>query len=219
MNKTGYHHGDLRCALLAAADRLLAEQGAAGLSLRAVAKGAGVSHTAPYRHFRDKAALLTALAAEGFRLLAEGLEAAAAKHADDPARQLKEAGRVYVATALAHPQRARLMFGGNVALSDDDPAYQAAGERAFNGLQHIIAAGQAAGVFRDDPVRPLALTLWSAVHGLVMLLLAEQIGDVPAGDPTRVATMIDWVTEVTLSGVLRRDVPRPAPIEKSEETP
>ncbi len=207
MNKAAYHHGDLRTALLEAADTLLAEQGAAGLSLRAVAKRAGVSHTAPYRHFRDKAALLSALAAEGFRLLAEGLEAAAARHVDDPARQLKEAGRVYVTTALAHPQRARLMFGGNVALSDHDPVYQAAGERAFNGLQQIIHAGQAAGVFRDDPVRPLALSLWSAVHGLVMLLLAEQIGDVPAGDPARVATMISWVTEVTLSGVLHRDSP------------
>lgn len=205
MTKAAYHHGDLRSALLEAADALLAEQGAAGLSLRAVAKRAGVSHTAPYRHFRDKAALLTALAAEGFRVLAEGLATAAAEHSDDPARQLVEAGRVYVVTALAHPQRTRLMFGGNVALSNEDPLLQAAGERAFNGLQDIISAGQAAGVFRDDPVRPLALTLWSAVHGLVMLLLAEQIGDVPADDPARVNSMIDWVTEVTLGGVKRRD--------------
>ncbi|CAM2011442.1 WHG domain-containing protein [Acanthopleuribacter pedis] len=205
MEKKAYHHGDLRAALLDAAETLLAEKGAAGLSLRAAAKRAGVSHTAPYRHFPNKAALLTAVAARGFVALAEGTAAAAAAFADDPARQLREAGRCYVVQSLANPARAMLMFGGNVPLDGEDPLFQEAGQRAFDGLQAIIAAGQRAGVFRDDPIRPLALTLWSSVHGLVMLLLADQIRDLPADEPQRVEEMVAWVTEVTLNGVRRRE--------------
>lgn len=204
MSKKAYHHGDLRAGLLDAAERLLTEEGAAGLSLRAVAKAAGVSHTAPYRHFPNKAALLTALAARGFAELADGLAAVVREHESDPKRQLREAGRCYVVHALAKPRRTLLMFGGNVFLDGTDETLQHEGRRAFDGLQDIIEAGQKALVFRDDPVRTLALGLWSSVHGLVMLLLADQFRDLSADDPIQVDQIVDWVTEVTLNGVVRR---------------
>src|ERR1700674_5400381 len=97
-----YHHGDLPAALLRAAGKTLEKHGPAGLSLRAAARRAGVSHNAPYRHFPGREALLAALAAEGFAMLAERLRG-------QPGRAMGEA---YVRFALEHPQRFRLMFGG-----------------------------------------------------------------------------------------------------------
>src|SRR5258708_321301 len=97
-----YHHGDLPAALLKAAGKALEQKGIASLSLRDAARRAGVSHNAPYRHFPHREALLAALAAEGFALLAERLRG----------RQGPELGVAYVQFALQHPQRFRLMFGG-----------------------------------------------------------------------------------------------------------
>src|SRR5216117_2127251 len=99
---TTYHHGNLRTALLRAAGERLEKQGITALSLREAARRAGVSHNAPYRHFADREALLAALAAEGFAMLAERLRG-------QPGREMGEA---YVRFALEQPQRFRLMFGG-----------------------------------------------------------------------------------------------------------
>src|SRR2546423_10801996 len=97
-----YHHGDLPAALLRAAGRVLEQKGIGALSLRDAARRAGVSHNAPYRHFADREALLGALAAEGFALLAKRLRG----------QRGPELGMAYVRFALEHPQRFRLMFGG-----------------------------------------------------------------------------------------------------------
>ncbi|MEM8933179.1 MAG: TetR/AcrR family transcriptional regulator, partial [Acidobacteriota bacterium] len=98
-----YHHGDLRAALVDAAARLLEDDGATALSLRSVAREAGVSHTAPYRHFRDKHELLEAVAASGFRALEARLDAVVEKHPNDARRQIVEACRGYVSETLARP--------------------------------------------------------------------------------------------------------------------
>src|SRR5690349_3579164 len=102
-----YHHGDLRPALLKAAGRVLEKEGPAALSLRELARRAGVSHNAPYRHFADREALLAALAADGFRMLGEVLGVASSRHR----------GEAYVRFALEHPQLFRLMFGGHLSNS------------------------------------------------------------------------------------------------------
>jgi AcrR family transcriptional regulator len=91
-----YHHGDLRAALIESGTKLLRERGAAALSLREVAKAAGVSHAAPYRHFEDKAQLLAAIAAAGFERLRAAMQKAAADHPEDPRSQLIAAGEAYV---------------------------------------------------------------------------------------------------------------------------
>src|SRR5947207_2956113 len=95
--KAAYHHGDLRAALLRAAGLLLEDEGVAGVLLREVARRAGVSHNAPYRHFAERDALLAALAAEGYERLGKELQSKAGK----------EMGQAYVSFALAHPQRFR----------------------------------------------------------------------------------------------------------------
>src|SRR5919106_3067320 len=101
-----YHHGDLRTALLQTAAKILEKQGLVALSLRELARLAGVSHNAPYRHFPDRDSLLAALAAEGFELLGDALQS----------RPRREMGEAYVEFALAHPERFRLMFGGLAGL-------------------------------------------------------------------------------------------------------
>jgi AcrR family transcriptional regulator len=148
-----YHHGDLRAAVLNAAGRLIEKEGLAGLSVRAAARRAGVSHNAPYRHFPDRDALLAALAAEGFRRLQKFLEG----------RSGRAMGEAYVRFALAHPQRFRLMFGGRLAserhpeLRDQAAATHARLTAAFSGLG--AEAGYA------------AAAAWSLVHGLAHLIL------------------------------------------------
>ena len=106
----GYHHGDLRAAVLQAAGEILETEGLSGLSLREAARRAGVSHNAPYRHFADRESLLAALAAEGFGLLAAAQREAAAKIG------LRGMGEAYVRFALAHPERFQLMFGGVIEI-------------------------------------------------------------------------------------------------------
>ena len=117
-----YHHGDLRRALLDAAVASLAETGAAGLNLRALARRAGVSHAAPAHHFGDKTGLLTAVATEGYELLAAALAGAWARTGD-----FREVGVAYVRFAVEHPGHFEVMFSPEV-LDGDDPALRAASE-------------------------------------------------------------------------------------------
>ena len=167
-----YHHGDLRNALLQAAEQLLMEQGVARLSLRAVAKQAGVSHAAPYRHFRDKAALLRALAQSGFERLAAVMRAATDTVAHNPELKLVEAGVAYVRQAVDQPEICQLMFGGSVD-PQEDVAYQRAARAAFEALLEIIREGIGTGVFRDRDPQELALVAWTSMHGMAMLVTAQ----------------------------------------------
>lgn len=162
---TTYHHGDLRAALLERARTVLEHDGPGALSLRALAKRAGVSHNAPYRHFADREALLAALAAEGFRLLAEALSAATGR----------AMGEAYVRFALEHPQLFRLMFGGHLRFSRHRSLADAAA-KPYHALRAAFHdASQVA-----DPEKAAAAA-WSLVHGLAHLLLdghfARQAGE------------------------------------------
>ena len=106
----GYHHGDLRHALIEATESLLAERGPESFSLREVARRAGVSPAAPAHHFGDASGLLTAVAALGFDALAQALRAAETRGGRDPLKRLREQGVGYVEFATRHPARFRLMF-------------------------------------------------------------------------------------------------------------
>jgi AcrR family transcriptional regulator len=150
-----YHHGDLRAALLASASEILEEQGLAALSLREVARRAGVSHNAPYRHFPDRDSLLAELAALGFRQLGEAMGA----------KQGREMGEAYVRFALEHPSRFRLMFGGQVTLKQHAPL-AAAARQTYDAL--VSAFRSQPGVVDPDKA---AAAAWSLVHGLAQLLL------------------------------------------------
>jgi AcrR family transcriptional regulator len=109
-----YHHGDLRRALLDAALEVLSAEGAAALTLREVARRAGVTHAAPYRHFTDKQALLATVAEEGFRMLAAEMTRGAAPHASDPRRALEAIGAAYVRFATSQRAHFQVMFGKDI---------------------------------------------------------------------------------------------------------
>ncbi len=170
-----YHHGNLRRALLDAALALVEREGAEALTLRAAARLAGVSQAAPYRHFKDKEALLAAVAEEGFRAMTETMRRAAAPQAEDSLGRLRACGLAYVEFATSHPAHFRVMFGRVAA---DRSAHQglmeAAGE-AFGLLVAAIRDCQAAGTVRDGNPEELALCAWSATHGLAALAVDGQL--------------------------------------------
>ena len=175
-----YHHGDLRNALIQAAERVLVEKGSAGLSLREVAKVAGVSHAAPYRHFRDKAALICALAKGGLERLASAINTAADSKAHNPEQKLIEAGVAYVRLAVENPEITQLMFSGAID-PQDDKTYLMAAATAYESLLAIIKEGVERGTFRQRAPQELALVAWASLHGMAMLAAAGQF-DIESGD-------------------------------------
>lgn len=170
-----YHHGNLRQALIEAGAQLIELNGVSGLSLREVAKQAGVSHAAPYRHFKDKNALLAGITEVGFSHLAGALQQVIIENSDAPREQLIEAGVAYVKLAIQNKQMFKLMFGGAWEFFNDDGEIRQTSDAAFNGLVEIIKSGQQKGVFKKDDVRELALVAWSLVHGYAMLASTGQL--------------------------------------------
>ena len=179
-----YHHGDLRRALVEAALAILEEGDE--LSLRAVARRAGVSHTAPYHHFRDRRALIAAVAQEGLLALRDALAAAGAGL--EPQARLIESGVAYVRFAVSHRTRFRVMFSAELAERADLPELQAASEAAYGVLLANVRRlmGERA---PEEAIRTRALGAWSTVHGLAMLVLDRQVPGVEAEgeDAARVA--------------------------------
>ena len=170
MRRKSYHHGDLRKALLQGAVRVIAELGPAGFTLREVARRTGVSHNAPYRHFRDKDALLAAVAAQGFRELTQAmLEASApdAKALDN----LKSAGLAYVAFALRRPEHFTVMFEAPLQ-NCADPEYAQTSHDAFGTLVAYIRKCQDADQLPAGDPMERALYAWSLVHGIAKLAIA-----------------------------------------------
>lgn len=168
-SKTPYHHGDLHSALLDAAEKLLENKGVSGVTLRETARQAGVSHTAPYRHFADKTALLVALATTGYARLTREMEKCVTLHPNDPLAQLREASLRYVILATRHPQMTSLMFGGFITPEDYDEDLSTTASSAFEGLLNIIRNGLAADLYIETDPMDLALLAWSTVHGFSML--------------------------------------------------
>jgi len=167
-----YQHGDLRRALIQAGLKLLGEGGLPALSLRAAAQLAGVSHAAPYRHFKDKDALIAAIAEQGFRLLTARMEEEKRKSKSSDVRaRLSAIGVGYVAFALEHPGYFRTIFGGLACDKSQAPGLEVAATAAYAMLRDLIVEGVASGVFRAGDPEELALGAWSLVHGLGMLAI------------------------------------------------
>jgi len=169
----GYHHGDLRRALLDAARAVLREAGPEGCSLREVARRAGVSHAAPYHHFASREALLGALAAEGYAALDEAMAAAQAAAPQDPAAQLAAVGMGYFLLARRQPALFRLMTRPEHLGPPPEAAATpgTSGLGPYGRLQAVLAGllGRPAGEVE-------AHLCWAAVHGLALLALDGGLG-------------------------------------------
>lgn len=164
--KDAYHHGDLRRGLIDAALALVAEGSLADLSLREVARRAGVSYGAPYHHFADKSALLAAVARQGFEELVVELERATVRRTTLQAQMLAMA-EAYVAFAIGHPSHYRVMFLPGVKQSPDADELHIAADRAFGLLQERVALARVEESERTHQM--LATTVWAALHGLSLL--------------------------------------------------
>lgn len=171
-----YHHGDLRRVLIAGAVDLIAEHGPAALSLRELARRAGVSHAAPAHHFTDKARLLTAVAVEGHQLLAEALQHAASAGSG----ALVELGTAYVHCAIEHPAHFEVMYRNDL-LHRDDPDLLDARARTRALLHGSMARHGTGGADVDSA----ALTAWSLAHGFATLWCSGAITASSSGRPAR----------------------------------
>lgn len=194
-----YHHGDLHRSLVDAAEQLLEERGASGVSLREVCQCAGVSHAAPYRHFRDKAALMEAVAQAGFEQLGQMTRWARERNPNDPVGQLRDAGVAYVLWATDNPERTRLMFGGMMKSDDIDESLHQTAEAAYDEIYQIIDEGRRTGIFCGPSTDAIVLSCWAAVHGLTMLILGS--GKLSPGTKDEIRSLAGSVCDTILDGI------------------
>ncbi|MDD5369851.1 MAG: TetR/AcrR family transcriptional regulator [Anaerolineaceae bacterium] len=184
-----YHHIDLRNTLIEESLKILAQDGENALTLREVARRARVSHTAPYRHFKNKEALLAAIAEEGFRELMSRLEAARERCIGKPGILLEEIAWAYVKFSQDKPDHWRVMFSDLIPNWDSHPSLRTTGLAAYNLLVGTLLDLQKAGIVRPGNAREMAVAGWSTVHGLSLLLIAGQIrltlGDAQAEELAR----------------------------------
>jgi len=168
-----YHHGNLREVLLQSAIRLIAEVGPTAFTLREVARQAGVSHNAPYRHFQDKDALLAAVATEGYGELTEAMLEAGGQQANALDR-LKQAGLAYVSFALRRPEHFAVMLEAPFS-KQKYPEAGAAAERAFSVLVSLVKGCQEKKQLITGSPLDLALLAWSMVHGIAKLAITGRL--------------------------------------------
>ena len=189
LGKKSYHHGDLQAALIRAAGNILEKEGVEALSLRAVARKAGVSHNAPYRHFPEREGLLAALAAEGFERLGAAQREAAEKGG------LRGMGEAYVLFALQNPQRFRLMFGGRISIARHEQLREVA-TRTFAGLSGALAAR----VPEAQGARDASIAAWALVHGLALLLMGDRVAPAAMNGRERKAFVRDVLASIRFAG-------------------
>jgi AcrR family transcriptional regulator len=192
--RANYHHGDLREALIRAAEELLDEVGPDGLKLREVARRAGVSHAAPAHHFHDLGGLLSEVAADGFERLAAAIAAASEAARAAGRDQLSATGRAYVDFALGHAGLFQLMFRSRT-IDMANPRLAAAGDAAFDALRAAAAASRAAPDEGGDGRAHMAalVRLWSLVHGLAFLAIDGRLDEVLRTAGTDLGALTDAV--------------------------
>lgn len=184
--KRPYHHGDLRRALVREAVRAIAEEGPGALSLRELARRVGVSHAAPAHHFGDKAGLMTAVAAEGFRLLAGELRDAYERTGD-----LVEVGVAYVRFAVRQQAYFDVMFRLDLS-RPDDPELLEARRHADEWARELLSAHVARldGDGADEELLSAGIAAWSLVHGLATLFVSGHLPGPLGDDPERIARSV-----------------------------
>jgi AcrR family transcriptional regulator len=194
-----YHHGDLQRAIIAAALDVLSETQSTEFSLRELARRAGVTHNAPYKHFADKRALLAAVSAVGFELLAKQTTRAT-ERISNPRARLTAIARAYVRHGVENPALYRLMFGGYLTGPDDGrPAIErAAAEKMKELLAGTIVDGALGRPFPNTPrnerkIAAALLIFWSQMHGLTLLLVDGLVGP---------SAKADELSESVLQGIV-----------------
>jgi AcrR family transcriptional regulator len=201
--KHGYHHGDLRNALVGEALKLLEKEGSSAFTLRDLARRVGVSCAAPYSHFEDKDALLAAVATAGFGRLKACLETAIQEQADSE-RQFVAMGQAYVQFGMDNPALYKLMFASEElpAKRDQFPELMEAGAKAFETLTGMLGRMQQRGFLRTGDVDGYGLTVWAHVHGLTSIIISGRIDCIGEHVAARNFSPAEAV-QMSLSGILK----------------
>jgi AcrR family transcriptional regulator len=183
VNERPYHHGNLRTALLAQAERTVRERGVQDLSLRELARDIGVSHGAPRRHFADRQALLDALAESGFERLGAALRSAVNRAGENFQARLEATAAAYIRFATRDAALLELMFAGK--RREQSGTLHEAAERAFSIMFELIGQGQADGVIEPGQPERVGLVLFATIQGIAALVTgglidAEQLDELVA---------------------------------------
>lgn len=197
-----YHHGNLRETLLELACQHVKREGIDSLSLRALAREAGVSATAPYRHFKDRQVLINAIITEGLRHLQQHAELEIDKANPDVMSKLRQFGRAYVNFAREHEQLFRLMFNCGHEAANENTETHDEGEAAYMRLRDLVARGIDEGIIRDVSPEAITNALWAGVHGMAMLIIdrCESFFD-----ESEIDAQTDFMLDTMLAGIARRN--------------
>jgi len=187
-----YHHGNLKQALINAAVEILSTEGSINFTLREIARTAGVSHAAPYRHFSDKDALLAAVAVQGYERFHESLKKAHEKNELKPLLALRSIAIAYVRFAIKNPSHYRLMFNNAIKDKTQYPDLCHISSDCFQLVVDTIEHGQKTNKIRSDDARDLALSFWAIAHGLAGLFIDQQVN---------IATELDLMPSVVASAI------------------
>lgn len=199
--KGHYHHGNLREALVIAAKDLLETEGTQSLSLRAVARRAGVSQTAPYRHFSDKEALLASVAQWGFELLAQ-VQKESLQSLGDRDDRITALGKSYVQFALDHPNVLRLMFGPTIICKEDYAELKQAAEESFGVVQSVVTQAVEASGSKDINPQLATIGAWSLVHGISTLLLDGHLRKGMTENELNIDQFVESITAIYTKGLI-----------------
>jgi AcrR family transcriptional regulator len=199
-----YHHGDLRRALLDAALEIVRDRGLSALTMRAVARKTRVSHMAAYHHFKDKAALVAAVAEEGFRALRQEMLERITCFPDDARTQLRESGIAYVVFAVRNPNLFRVMFGPERAKAAAHAKLDEAAKAAFAVVLGLVEQSQQAKTIPAGNAQHIGLHAWALVHGLAMLCIDGRLGP-EASEPAHA----EGIAYAALGAL--QPLPRPSP--------
>jgi len=199
---TTYHHGDLRSALIDAAMRIVARDGAGSLSLRAVAKDINVSPAAPYHHFKDKQALLGAIAEAGLRQFNRALTRSA-KKARSPDERLRDLGVAYVVFATENPNLFELIQSPEFAGDSAPPDLAEEREENFRILFETISACMPKA--SEGQLRTACAAAWSLVHGIAVLAIDRRLNAVMPYEDLRNATT-ELIEQIGFAKALRREI-------------
>jgi AcrR family transcriptional regulator len=178
--KQAYHHGDLRTALLESALTIIEDTGPQGLTIREVARRAGVSHAAPYRHFEDKDDLILAVVEQGFELMYETMQQAKRDAGDDPLDQFAAGGMAYFDFAMEFPAYYRVMFSGDLISTSGQESLQHTSNSSFEQMMTDLRLCQELGVVRGGDPMLQAIAIVSTVHGFVSLANDNRISSLVA---------------------------------------
>ena len=207
--KTSYHHGNLRTAVLDAAHKLMKVEGIQAITLRRLAKEVGVSQNAPYSHFKDKAALLDALAVEGFQGLIQNMRHVAGE-SKTASKHLQAIGKAYVDYALSNPELFQLMFNSQPSSKPSSDELQHISSESFqilnNAVERVQAEGETKeGVTNSDSTMIATVSAWAMVHGLCLLLLENKLSNNSAFQAIPREVLIEQATGIFTRGLRAED--------------